>query len=327
MKRILVTGGSGFIGGYVVESLHASGYRPVVFDQRWRGAAGYPADTEVFVGDVRDEQAVNQAMAHVDGWIHLAAVLGTQENVKNPRTAAVCNVMGSLNMFEAAAEFDVPGVYIGVGNHWMNNTYSITKTAAERFVMMYNKERGTRINAIRAVNAYGPRQLAAAPFGPGRVRKITPAFVCRALSGMPIEVYGDGQQVSDMVYVGDLAGALVRAGERAAAGQVFDRVVEVGPSEHQTVREVAELVNKLAAEHTGNLVDIVSLPMRPGENAADRVTADTSTLALVGMDPDALLSLEDGMRATVWHFVESMGQAWHRPDSSEMPEPARLTQS
>ena len=88
-------------------------------------------------------------------------------------------------MLQAAAQYDLPGVYIGVGNHWMNNTYSISKTQVERFVDMYNTERGTRVNIVRVVNAYGPRQLAAHPYGPGKVRKITPAFICRALRDEP----------------------------------------------------------------------------------------------------------------------------------------------
>ncbi len=317
MKRVLVTGGSGFIGRYVVEQLRASGYLPMIFDYRGRSMAAAPNDSvDVFLGDIRDEVAVNQAMAHVDGWIHLAGVLGTQETIRNPRPAAISNITGGLNILEAAAEYRLPGVYICVGNHWMDNTYSISKTTVERFTAMYNKERGTRINMVRAVNAYGPRQLAAAPFGPSKVRKITPALTCRALCGLPIEIYGDGQQISDMVYVGDVATALVRAWEFAARGEVFKRVVEIGPAEHHTVREVGELVNELAAEYTGKRVDIVHLPMRPGETPGDQVVADTGTLSLVGMDSSELIALRDGMCETVRYFARSMGTAWQPPRAS-----------
>ena len=313
MKRILITGGNGFIGRYVTEQVRASGYVPVIFDYRRTQLNIALDDIELFLGDVCDSVAVNQAMAHVDGWIHLAAVLGTQETIRNPLPATVTNIMGSLHVLEAAAEFQLPGVYICVGNYWMTNTYSITKTTVERFVHMYNKERSTRINMVRAVNAYGPGQVAAAPFGPGKIRKITPAFVCRALSGMPIEVYGDGGQVSDMVYVSDVADAIVRAWRAAAQGEVFDQAIEVGPVLHNTVREVAELVNKLAAELTGEKVDILNLPMRPGEVPGDSVTADTQTLSLVDIDPDDLVSLDDGMRKSVRYFAESMGSAWRKP--------------
>lgn len=316
MRKVLITGGSGFIGRYVVEETIAAGYTPVVFDRRRERAGQYPEGTEIFLGDTCDETAVTQAMAHVDGWIHLAAVLGTQETIRNPRPAVASNVMGSLNVLEAAAEYDLPGVYICVGNHWMNNTYSISKTSVERFIRMYNAERGTRVNMVRAVNAYGPGQVPAAPYGPAKVRKITPAFVCRALCGVPIEIYGDGRQISDMVYVTDVARSLVRALEKADRGEVFDRAVEIGPAEHHTVLSVAELVNTLASEHTGSLVDIVHLPMRPGEVPGDRVTADVDTLALVGMDPDGLVRLHEGMSRTVEHFARQAGRSWWRPETA-----------
>jgi UDP-glucose 4-epimerase len=152
--KVLVTGGGGFIGGYVVEELIDRGHEPVIFDHYDRKNYKVP----VILGDVRDDVAVTEAMAHVDGWIHLAAVLGTQETIRNPRPAAQSNLMGGLNMLEAATQYELPGVYIGVGNHWMNNTYSISKTMIERFVKMFNADRKTRVNVVRAMNAYGPRQ-------------------------------------------------------------------------------------------------------------------------------------------------------------------------
>jgi len=243
-------------------------------------------------------------MAHADAWIHLAAVLGTQETIKNPRPAAESNLMGGLNVLEAAAQYDCPGVYIGVGNHWMDNTYSISKTMIERFVRMFNKERGTRINVVRAMNAYGPRQEAAPPYGAAKVRKITPAFICRALSGQPVEVYGDGHQVSDMVWVGDVAAALVLAMEKAADGVVFKQAVEVGPADHTTVNQVAETI----IEMTGGASSIVNLPMRPGEIAGAKVTADTGTLALVGMDASHLVPLSEGLPPTIAYFREQMAK-------------------
>lgn len=294
--HVLVTGGMGFIGRYVVEELLVRGHEPLIFDHHRRNDR--QEGVEVFLGDVRDDVAVTEAMAHVDGWIHLAAVLGTQETIYNPRPAAQSNLMGGLNMLEAAAQYNLPGVYIGVGNFYMDNPYSISKTMIERFVNMYNKDRGTRVNIVRAMNAYGPRQLAAAPYGPGKVRKITPAFICRALNDHPVEIYGDGLQVSDMIYVGDVARALVLALEKAADGKVFDKVIEAGPKEHNTVLDVAELVIELCDSDS----DIVHLPMRPGEIPGATVIADTETLRLVGMDPDKLVPLREGMQRTVEYF-------------------------
>ena len=159
--KVLVTGGMGFIGRYVVEELLENNHTPIIFDHHRRLAKEYPDGVEVFQGDIMDDVAVTEAMAHCDSWIHLAAVLGTQETIKNPRPAAKSNLIGGLNILEAAAQYNLPGTYIAVGNHWMNNTYSITKTMIERFIDMYNRNRGTKVNIVRVVNAYGPRQLAA----------------------------------------------------------------------------------------------------------------------------------------------------------------------
>jgi nucleoside-diphosphate-sugar epimerase len=292
-----VTGGAGFIGGHVCAELAVRGHEPVVFDRSGRG------DGAVMLGDVRDATAVTELAAHVDGIIHLSGLLGTQEMVANPRPAVDTNICGGINVLEAAAQYRIPVVVPGVGNHFMDNTYAITKTTIERFAAMYARERGVPVNVVRMVNAYGPGQSVSAPYGPGKVRKIVPAFVCRVLTGAPVEVYGDGGQVSDMVWVGDAARALVSALERAAAGVVFDRVVECGPAQHATVMQVAQSVCKAAAGLGFDPPEIVCLLMRPGETSGVDVTADSSTLELVGMDPATLRPLEDGLAETVAWYV------------------------
>lgn len=295
--KVLVTGGTGFIGQYVVEELLGRGYSVLKFDRDAR----YADDTknvDLFLGDVIDDVAVTEAFAHCDAFIHLAAVLGTQETIQNPRPAAKSNLLGGLNVLEAAAQYNTPGVYIGVGNHWMNNTYSITKTMIERFIDMFNKDRGTKINIVRAMNAYGPRQVAAEPYGPAKVRKITPSFVCRAILGDDIEIYGDGEQISDMIYVTDVADALINAMEMAAHNEVVVPTVEIGPKINNTVNEVAELIIKLSNSKS----KIIHLPMRPGEIPGSTVVADTSTLKHINMHPDNFIPLEIGMSKTIEYF-------------------------
>jgi len=281
--KVLVTGGQGFIGRYVCQELKDRGHQPVIFDRYHRRLL--PDCAEAF--------------AHVDAFIHLAAVLGTQETIQNPTPAAHTNILGGLNMLDAAAQYKTPGVYIGVGNHWMNNTYSITKTTIERFVDMYNNERGTCINIVRAMNAYGPRQEPAQPYGSARVRKITPSFICRALNNDPIEIYGDGSQISDMVYVGDVAKALVLAMERAVDGIRLNRTVEIGPAVSNTVLEVAEMIKRLTASKS----NIVHLPMRPGEIPHSIVSADIDTLEQINMYPADLADLEWGMERTIEYYI------------------------
>lgn len=294
--KVLVTGGSGFIGSHVVDTLISQGHEVLVFD-RHRNAQYV---NSIF-GDIRDATSVSEAMSCVDGFIHLAGILGTQETVQNPRPAVETNVMGGLNVLEAASQYKVPGVCIGVGNHFMANTYSITKSTVERLVQMYNKDRGTRINVVRAMNAYGPGQSAAKPYGSSSVRKIMPSFICRALSNDPIEVYGDGTQVSDMVYVKDLAKVLVKA-MRLAGDDKLLPTIEVGPEDHNTVIQIAEL----AVELTRSQSKIAHLPMRPGEEPGKPVMADTSTLKAAGFDPADFVSLREGMEDTIRYYRQKL---------------------
>lgn len=321
--KIGITGGAGFIGGWVAAVALEHGHDVVIMDRR-ATARRHPAldvhpegyeglgdggRLELFVGDVLDDVAMCELAAHVDGIVHLAACLGTQETIANPRPAAMTNVLGGLNFLEAVSQYGIAGCYIGVGNHWMQNTYSISKTTVERFVHMFNAERATQVNVVRAVNAYGPGQSMAPPYGPAKVRKIAPAFIARALTGAPLEVYGDGEQVSDMVHVSDVAQALVRALEESHAGHMIPYAVEVGPELSATVNEVAEQVVASAfiqdvhvAPATGPT--IVHLPMRPGEAPGAVVKADTSTLAALGMDAANLVDLRTGLGGAVGWYAK-----------------------
>lgn len=309
--KVGVTGGAGFIGGWVTDVLRDRGHDVLIFDTMGRKPR---PDVDVMLGDVTNEVAVTELAAHVDGVIHLAAVLGTQETIKNPKPAFITNGIGGLNVLEACTQYDVPLVNICVGNWWMNNAYSITKHTFERTLAMFQKEHGIRAANVRCVNAFGPRQGAAPPFSAGKVRKIMPAFICRALSGMPIEVYGDGKQISDCVHVEDVANVLVNALLMTANDKVPPTTVEIGPVDHYTVNDVAAMVAKEASLHTGDLVDVVHLPMRPGEEVGAKVMADTTTLRHVGMVGENLLPLDEGIRRTVNWFADNEGVTWTKPN-------------
>lgn len=303
--KVLVTGGSGFIGGHVVDRLLEAGHTPVLFDRHARRPL---PNCELILGDVRDATAVTEAIAHVDGVIHLAAVLGTQETIHNPRPAAETNVLGALNVFEAVLEYDLPAVYAAVGNYWMQNTYSISKTAAERFAFMMNQWRDGRIAVVRALNAYGPRQSAAEPFGPSKVRKIAPAFICRALSGQPIEIYGDGSQIMDMVYVRDVAEVFVRALVKGPHPEGIP--YEAGTGARTTVSDIAEAVALKVLARTGSMVTVSHVPMRPGEPEHSVVLGDPDTLIpLFGQTPE-FVQLYDGVDQTVEWFQRNRGVTW-----------------
>jgi nucleoside-diphosphate-sugar epimerase len=270
VKTAAVLGASGFIGSHLVDKLIEEGIKPIMFD---RVDNGHPKEAEFMLGDICDAEAVSYAVGHSDVSINLAGILGTAETVNNPAPSVKVNILGALNYFNAVREHNKKAVQITVGNHFMNNSYSITKSTAERLALMYNHEHGTRIGIVRALNAYGERQK----WEP--VRKIIPSFIHRALSGEPIQIYGDGEQIMDMIYVKDLADVLFRA---LTINWDFTQILEAGTGRRTTVNQIAQSV--------ANCIDgavIEHLPMRKGETENSVVLGDPKTLkALYGSVPE-----------------------------------------
>jgi UDP-glucose 4-epimerase len=288
--RVLVTGGNGFIGKYVTANLARRDFTPVVFDRVRPELADRMYECDL--GDVRDVTAVMQSMARVDGFIHLAGVLGTQETVQNPWPAIDTNIRGGINVLEAAVAYGVPGVNIAVGNYWMNNPYSISKSTVERFVSMYNRDRGATVATVRALNAYGPGQKA------HPVKKLMPNIIDTCLRGDPVIVYGDGEQIMDMIFVEDVADILVRALlETVVTHHVPDTPYEAGTGVRTTVNEIVEVV----AKQLDVPCWIDHRPMRPGEPQGAEVLGDPTTLAPLGVTE--LISLEEGVRRTLPSYL------------------------
>jgi UDP-glucose 4-epimerase len=262
--RVLVTGGSGFIGRAVVRELEMRGMDPVCFDRP---------------NDVRDRREVGVAVGDTDAVIHLAGQLGTSETFGHEYAAAEVNILGALTVADAAARLDRPMVWIGTGHKGQPNPYAVTKGCAEDLLLA----RGN-VAIVRAFHAYGPGQKAFPPHGKGHVRKIMPSFVCRALTGMPLQIHGDGTNVIDLIHVDEVARILVDALDGPTGV-----VLEAGTGHAMTVRRVAERVLAL----TGSSSTIEHLPMRPGEPEG---------AVVVAAEPLSDLPFPHGMPATIDYY-------------------------
>jgi UDP-glucose 4-epimerase len=297
---ILVTGGVGFIGSAVANELEARGRDPVIYDRRstYDGRSG-PPQFPAILGDVTHYVETASAIHGREGVIHLAGILGTQETIRDPEVAATVNIGGTLNVLRACRTYDVPLVVISVGNWWMTNTYSISKYCAERFAMMFRQELNVPVCVVRALNAYGPGQKALP------VRKIIPTFINAALANEPIEIYGDGKQIMDMIHVQDVARVLIDS-----LDAMPDTIVEAGTGRPTTVNQIAHAVRSAVYPEAAVLdADIVHIPMRPGETPGSTVLADTKTLAAVGWHPKAMIPLEQGLADTVPYYRAAMASA------------------
>ena len=293
MKTLLVTGGSGFIGSHVVDEGLKRGYKVVSFDRH----ENPDSPAEQFLGDITDYHAIREAVNHSDYAINLAGILGTQETINDPIPSVQVNTIGALNFFRACMPtkfHKVKAVQIGVGNYWMNNSYSISKSAAVRFAQMYNKENDTQIAVVRALNAYGARQL----WEP--VRKIIPTFITRAMKNEDIEIYGDGEQIMDMIYVKDLAKILVDAAVEDHGCYTNGHIFEAGTGANTTVNQIAQAV----IDEVGSKSKIKHVPMRPGETPGAVVKGDPKTLER--LNKYDLTPFEEGIKDTVKWYKENV---------------------
>lgn len=296
--KVLVTGGQGFIGSHVVDVLRERGHGVTIFDRRM---VFVPVGVGFTLGDVRDAEAFADAVGLHDGVIHLAGVLGTSEMVTTPRESVEVNIGGALNLYEAVKRYGCRAVQIAVGNYTWNNSYAITKYTAERFALMYNKEFGTKIAVVRGLNAYGERQKHAP------IKKVIPNFILSALRDEPLVIFGDGEQLLDMIYVRDLAEILVRALE-LDHGQ-YAETMDAGSGELVTANHLAAEVIRIS----GSRSRIEHVAMRAGEPVRSVTKGDPSTLAPIGYRPQT--SLQDGLSRTItWYRANAaaaFGSAWH----------------
>ena len=237
MSKIVITGGRGFIGSAVARLAKDRGHEPVVFDT----ADG--CDVREFSEDDADG---------AEAVIHLAGVLGTAELFDDPDRAVDVNIRGSLRVIEACTEVGAHLVQITMPQCW-SNVYQATKDCAGQLADALCDNRGLRLTHVRAYNAFGPGQKVHG------VRKIVPTFATAAWRGDPIEVWGKGDQLVDLIHVDDLAGVLLDAVDHAAGD---GGTIDAGTGTGHTVREVAEFIADQAGAPRSS---IVFSPMRAGE--------------------------------------------------------------
>src|ERR1700733_6052373 len=231
----LITGGCGFLGTSLVKRLVDRGISSIrILDALLVGSRADlslvtdyteptsfknpPIGVELVVGDVRDAQLVLDACVGCATVVHLAANTGVDQSVRDPRTDCLVNVIGTLNCLEAARSNGAkrfvfassgapageiePPIHEEIAPHPVS-PYGASKLAGEGYCSAYFRTYQLETVALRFGNVYGPGSL--------HKGSVVAKFISRALSGLPMEVFGDGQQTRDFIYIDDLIDAVMLA--------------------------------------------------------------------------------------------------------------------
>jgi UDP-glucose 4-epimerase len=297
--RAIVTGGAGFIGSHVVEALLARGDEVTVVDDLSNGkrenvpdgARLVERDVRAGLGDVFEE-------ARPEVCFHLAAQVDVRVSVERPEHDASVNVLGTIEVLEAARAHETQVVFSSTGGAIYGECdgpateeaerrplapYGVSKLAGEEYLAAYNRLYGTRHVSLRYGNVYGPRQD---PHGEAGVVAI---FLGKLAAGEAPRIFGDGSQTRDYVYAGDVARATL-----AAAGQ-DGGVFNVGTGQETSVVELYDACRRVA----GSSLDAEPAPARLGE--LQRSVLDVSLAGRqLGWRPE--VPLEEGLRLT-WESI------------------------
>ena len=323
--RVLVTGGAGFIGSHLVDSLIQRGDEVTALDDLSTGSLRnirHLQDNPNFRfsnASVLDAPTVDVEVAQVDVIYHLAAAVGVQLIVDRPLQSLITNIKGTENVLEAAQKHRVKIMVASTSEIYGKNqngpfkedddrvlgsprtlrwSYSTSKAVDEILAYVYYKDLGLPTVVVRLFNTVGPRQI-------GHYGMVVPRFIAQALRGEPLTVYGDGSQSRSFTSVFDVVKAMIKLMDTPnAEGDVFN----VAGGSEITIRELAELV----IERTGSHSTIVKVPFEDvyGEGFEDmaRRAADTSKLeATTGF------RCETTLVETVDRMIEFAREAVHTP--------------
>ncbi len=314
LTSALVTGGAGFIGSHLVETLVAGGCRVSVLDNLSTGTQANldaVAHRVRFIrGDIRDPAALKAAVAGCEVVFHLAAVVSVPKTTDDPLGSAAVNETGSLQALEAARSGKTRRLVFASSSAVYGDEptlpkredmltrpltpYAVQKLAVEYYLHVYQALYGLETAGLRFFNVFGPRQDPSSPYS-----GVISIFMTQALKGEPPVIYGDGRQSRDFVFVGDAVQALISAASSPSApGKVFN----VGTGKSITINALWKVIANLS----GSSASPVHGPPRPGD-VPHSVAAIDCARADLGFAPR--VSFEKGLKMTMdWYKKSARGE-------------------
>ncbi|MCS7057080.1 MAG: NAD-dependent epimerase/dehydratase family protein [Thermoflexales bacterium] len=312
-KRVIVTGGAGFVGSHVADAFLGAGYDVVVIDNLHSGdPANVPAQARFYREDIRDAAALERIFAaeRPDLVSHQAALADVRQSLAFPDLYADVNIIGTIRLLEACRRHGVRKfIFASTGGAIYGEStriptpedtlprpldcYGVSKLAGEHYLLSYKQNFGLDYCVLRYSNVYGPRQNAKGEAG------VVAIFTTRMLRGEPVTIYGDGQQTRDFVYVEDVARANLMAVARGSG------VYNIGTG-------VATDINTLFA-HLARMTGYALPAMRGAAKAGEvRYSCLDPSQAWRELGWRATTSLADGLFKTVQAFAADHGREARR---------------
>lgn len=308
MRKVLVTGGAGFIGSHLTESLLAAGDEVYVIDDlstgRYENIRHLKANPHlhVTIASIMDERVLSPIVEKVDTIFHLAAVVGVSKIIESPVETIETNILGSHTVLSLAARFNKPCMLTSTSEVYGKSeqlpfresddsvygattksrwSYACTKAIDEFLALAYYAEKGLPVVIVRLFNTVGPRQT-------GRYGMVLPRLVRQALEGREMTVYGTGKQTRCFLSISDAVRALqLLSKEPGAVGEVFN----VGSTEEVSILDLATMVHSIAKSKSEIVLVPYEKAYQPGfEDMERRVPSIEKIQGLVGFSPQLKLA-------------------------------------
>lgn len=300
MSSILITGGGGFQGSHLVESLIAQGHRISILNTRSETAlnnlSAVAEKINIIWGSVTDKALVDESVRGHDAVFHMAGLVNVDESLNNPASFFEVNVLGTQNVLESVKKHAPRLIYVsscevyGDGHNLKegeklsefsemrpSSPYASSKAAADGMCFSYFKSFGTNVSIVRPFNVFGERQKG------GKFGALIPILVSKALKGESLAVFGDGSSTRDYTYISDI----VQAYNLVLNNPLLKgRAINFASGVNVSVKNIAEYIaNKFN-------VNIIYEPARPGE--VSRPPADISFAKSLGYEP----------KVSVWEGID-----------------------
>jgi NAD dependent epimerase/dehydratase len=326
LRKILVTGAAGFIGSHLAEELVRRNFTVRAFvHYNSMGSHGWLESSpreirdqlEVFLGDIRDPNGVRAAMKGCDAVLHLAALIAIPYSYHSPDTYVETNIRGTLNVLQAARDWDVSHVLhtstsevygtplsVPITEEHMlqgQSPYSASKIGADQLALSFERSFGTPVTIVRPFNTYGPRQS---------TRAVIPTIITQIAAGQRVVKLGSIHPTRDFNFVTDtVAGFVAALGTRAGIGEV----INIGSGFEISIGDVARLIAQLMDARIEIEQDTVRL--RPERSEVDRLRASNAKAErLLGWTPrlGGAEGLRKGLEQTISWFTKNENLSRYR---------------